>query len=73
MPRYQPVDSSQFARFTGVRTFARLPPVQTTDEVDLAGVGLPFDTGATFKVGRWGRSAASSRADHRPSGRPGGG
>lgn len=51
MPRYQPADSLQSPRFTGVRTFARLPNVQTTDEVDLAVVGLPFDTGATFKVG----------------------
>ncbi|MFN8491135.1 MAG: agmatinase [Caldilineaceae bacterium] len=51
MPRYQPADSLQSPRFTGVRTFARLPYVQTTEEVDLAVVGLPFDTGATFKVG----------------------
>jgi agmatinase len=51
MPRYQPADSLQSPRFTGVRTFARLPHVQTLDEVDLAVVGLPFDTGATFKVG----------------------
>jgi agmatinase len=61
MPRYQLVDSSQFARFTGVRTFARLPHVQTIDDVDLAVVGLPFDTGATFKVGaRFGPEAVRS-------------
>jgi len=51
MPRYQPADSLQSPRFTGIRTFARLPYVQTTNDVDLAVVGLPFDTGATFKVG----------------------
>src|SRR5687767_5580189 len=51
MPRYQPANSMLSPRFTGVRTFARLPNVQTTDDVDLAVVGLPFDTGATFKVG----------------------
>jgi len=51
MPRYQPANSLESPRFTGVRTFARLPHVQTTAEVDLAVVGLPFDTGATFKVG----------------------
>ncbi|MCX6046162.1 MAG: agmatinase [Chloroflexi bacterium] len=51
MPRYQPADSLQSPRFTGVRTFARLPHLQTTEDVDLAVVGLPFDTGATFKVG----------------------
>lgn len=51
MPRYQPADSLQSPRFTGIRTFARLPYIQTTADVDLAVVGLPFDTGATFKVG----------------------
>ena len=51
MPRYQPADSLASPRFTGVRTFARLPHVQTTEEIDVAVVGLPFDTGATFKVG----------------------
>src|SRR5215213_8170389 len=51
IPRYQPADSLASPRFTGVRTFARLPHVQTTEDVDVAVVGLPFDTGATFKVG----------------------
>jgi agmatinase len=51
MPRYQPADSLASPRFTGVRTFARLPHVQTAEDVDVAVVGLPFDTGATFKVG----------------------
>ena len=51
MPRYQPADSLVSPRFTGVRTFARLPHLQTTVDVDVAVVGLPFDTGATFKVG----------------------
>ncbi|HMN27101.1 MAG TPA: agmatinase [Caldilineaceae bacterium] len=61
MPRYQPADSLMSPRFTGVRTFARLPHLQTTAEVDLAVVGLPFDTGATFKVGaRFGPEAVRS-------------
>lgn len=51
MPRYQPADSLASPRFTGVRTFARLPCVQTTVDVDVAVIGLPFDTGATFRVG----------------------
>lgn len=61
MPRYQPADSLASPRFTGVRTFARLPCVQTTAEVDVAVVGLPFDTGATFRVGaRFGPEAVRS-------------
>lgn len=50
-PRYQPANSLESPRFSGVRTFARLPHVQDPADVDVAIVGLPFDTGATFKVG----------------------
>jgi len=35
MPRYQPVDALQSPRFCGVRTFARLPFVTSTEEVDV--------------------------------------
>ncbi len=60
-PRYQPANSLESPRFSGVRTFARLPHVRTVEEVDLAIVGLPFDTGATFKVGaRFGPEAVRS-------------
>lgn len=58
MPRYMPADSLVSPRFTGVPTFARLPLVRTLDEVDLAVVGVPFDTGASFRVGgRFGPNA----------------
>jgi agmatinase len=51
MRRYHPVDSLASPRFVGVRTFMRLPYVTDTDGVDVAFVGLPFDTGASFTVG----------------------
>jgi agmatinase len=58
MPRYVPEDSLQTPRFTGPATFARLPHVPTTDEVDVAFVGVPFDTGVTYRVGgRFGPNA----------------
>ena len=58
MPRYVPEDSLQSPRFTGPATFARLPYVHTLDEVDLAIVGVPFDTGVTYRVGgRFGPNA----------------
>jgi agmatinase len=58
MPRYVPEDSLQTPRFTGPATFARLPNVRTTDEVDVAFVGVPFDTGVTYRVGgRFGPNA----------------
>src|ERR1700693_4123062 len=51
MPRYTPEDSLKSPRCTGPSTFARLPYVRTLDEVDLAVVGVPFDTGVTYRVG----------------------
>jgi agmatinase len=58
MPRYVPEDSLQSPRFTGPSTFARLPHVRTIEEVDLAVVGVPFDTGVTYRVGgRFGPNA----------------
>ena len=58
MPRYVPEDSLKSPRFTGPSTFARLPFVRTLDEVDLVVVGVPFDTGVTYRVGgRFGPNA----------------
>src|SRR5437867_5314452 len=54
--RYEPLDAMVIPRFAGVRTFMRLPLVQDLeilkrDQVDFAVLGLPFDTGATFRAG----------------------
>lgn len=58
MPHYEPVDALQYPRFSGIRTFARLPYVQDLDGVDLAYVGSPFDTGVSFRAGaRFGPAA----------------
>lgn len=51
MPRYQPPDAMESPRFGGVRTFLRLPHIQTTEDVDFAVVGIPFDTATTYRVG----------------------
>jgi agmatinase len=61
-PRYGPADSLQTPRFSGVRTFARLPHVtQDLEHADAAIVGVPFDTGGTFRVGaRFGPEAIRS-------------
>lgn len=48
---YRPIDAMQFPRFSGIRTFMRLPYVTDLAGVDFAIVGVPFDTGATFRVG----------------------
>src|SRR5215212_2978353 len=58
MPRYVPEDSLRSPRFTGPSTFARLPYVRTLEDVDVAVVGVPFDTGVTYRVGgRFGPNA----------------
>jgi agmatinase len=69
---YGPADTAQTPRFAGISTFLRLPHTTDLDGVDVAVVGLPFDTGASFRVGaRFGprglRDASSSfRADYDP-------
>lgn len=48
---YRPVDAMVYPRFSGIRTFMRLPHVTDLAGVDFAVVGVPFDTGGTFRVG----------------------
>ncbi|HLH13369.1 MAG TPA: agmatinase [Solirubrobacteraceae bacterium] len=51
-PRFQPPDASAAPRYTGLRTFARLPHVQLPHEdVDVAIVGVPFDTATSYRAG----------------------
>lgn len=49
--RYRPTDAMTYPRFEGIRTFMRLPHVTDLSGVDLAVVGVPFDTGGTYRVG----------------------
>jgi agmatinase len=51
MPRNQPLSALEYPRFEGIATFMRLPHVQDLAGVDVAIVGIPFDTGGTFRVG----------------------
>lgn len=60
-PRYRPANSLESPRFSGVRSFMRLPAIPTTEDVDVAICGLPFDTGVSFRVGaRFGPEAIRS-------------
>jgi agmatinase len=52
MTRYDPANSFETPRFSGVHTFMRLPNVQELENADVAIVGAPFDTGASFRAGR---------------------
>lgn len=50
-PRYRPADTSGGPRYGGVRTFARCPQVNDPDGVDVAIVGVAFDTTTTLRPG----------------------
>jgi agmatinase len=70
--RYEPVNSFETPRFSGVRTFMRLPNTQDLENADVAIVGAPFDTGASFRAGaRFGpegiRSASHLLRPYNPS------
>ncbi len=62
VPRFGPPDASAAPRYTGLRTFARLPHVELPrNDVDAAVVGVPFDTATSFRSGaRFGPEAIRS-------------
>jgi len=51
MIEYKPVSSLKSPRFSGIKTFMRLQNVVTTENIDFAIVGIPFDTGVTYRTG----------------------
>jgi len=58
---HQPWDALQAPRFTGPRTFARLPHVTVLDDVHAAVFGMPWDGGTSFRSGaRFGPEAIRS-------------
>lgn len=58
MKKYMPLNSLEVPRFAEVKTFMRLPNVKTTEDVDYAVIGIPFDTGSTYRTGsRFGPSS----------------
>ena len=60
-PRYGPPDASVQPRFTGPRTFMRLPHVTSTEDVDVALIGVPTDDAVSFRSGaRFGPEAVRS-------------
>ena len=49
--KHTPLDAMEYPRFEGIRTFMRLPHTTNLNNVDFLVAGIPFDTGATFRVG----------------------
>ncbi|WP_410669165.1 agmatinase [Amycolatopsis sp. cmx-4-68] len=58
MPNIGPLDSSRIPRFAGFATFARLPRIDQVAHADVAVVGVPFDSGVSYRPGaRFGPAA----------------
>jgi len=46
-----PVDASTSPRYAGIATFARLPRIEDVPSADIAVVGVPFDSGVSYRPG----------------------
>ncbi|NJE26810.1 agmatinase [Thermococcus sp. MV5] len=64
MGKYKPRDPLKIPRFADIRTFWRLPYMkEIPTNIDFAVVGIPFDTGASYRVGaRYGPEAIRSQS-----------
>lgn len=51
VPPVGPVDASVNPRYAGIATFARLPRIEDVPSADIAVVGIPFDTGVSYRPG----------------------
>lgn len=45
------VDATKIPRYAGLGTFARLPQIDDVSDVDLAIMGVPFDSGVSYRPG----------------------
>ncbi|MBG6190029.1 agmatinase [Arthrobacter sp. CAN_A212] len=46
-----PIDSSRIPRYAGAATYARLPRLDEVERADIAVVGVPFDSGVSYRPG----------------------
>ena len=46
-----PVDATRVPRYAGPPTFARLPRTDQVTHTDVAVVGIPFDSGVSYRPG----------------------
>ena len=46
-----PADASVAPRYSGIATFARLPRLEDVSRADIAVVGVPFDSGVSYRPG----------------------
>ncbi|CEA09815.1 Guanidinobutyrase [Arthrobacter saudimassiliensis] len=46
-----PIDAAQVPRYAGAATYARLPRLDQVERADVSIVGVPFDTGVSYRPG----------------------
>ena len=51
MTTFQPRDSRESPRFSGIHTFMGLPHITDPHQLDVALVGIPFDGGTSYRNG----------------------
>ena len=66
-----PVDGRLVPRFAGSSTFARLPEIDRVSDYDVAVLGLPFDSGTSYRPGaRFGPMGIRQASRHLRPGLP---
>ena len=61
----QPVSGTKVPRYAGPNTFARLPELRDVKSCDVAIVGVPFDSGNSYRPGaRFGPQAVRQSSRH---------
>ena len=50
-PFQGPVDATRIPRYAGPATFARLPRIEDVTKTDIAILGIPFDSGVSYRPG----------------------
>ena len=61
----QPVSGTKVPRFAGPSTFARLPEMRDVESCDVAIVGIPFDSGTSYRPGaRFGPQSIRQASRH---------
>ncbi|MDZ4677767.1 MAG: agmatinase [Oligoflexia bacterium] len=49
---FKPLEGREFPRFSGIKTFFRLPIAEPDAKFDVALFGIPFDGGASYRTGQ---------------------
>ena len=61
----QPVSGTKVPRYAGPATFARLPELRDVEDCDVAIVGIPFDSGTSYRPGaRFGPQSIRQASKH---------